>query len=513
MKTKQSVRNSIVAFLSNILAIIIGLIAQAIFIQLLGTEYLGINGLFNNIISMLALVELGIGSAITFNLYQPLVEKNKVRIQSLMHFYKKSYRIIAIVVFLIGISLIPILPHLVAKTTVNIPLQIIYLFFLIDLVCSYLLSYKRNILYADQKNYIINIVHIVYLIILNTLQLSLVALTKNYYLYLTIKIIMRILENIVISLIVNRKYPYLKEKNSKPLDKEVEQDILKKVKALIFHKIGSFVVTGTDNIIIAKFLGVVTVGLYSNYYLILNAVSTMFSQIIISTTASIGHLLVEKDYQKNFTVFQRIRFLNFWLSTFASISVLTIMQSFITIWIGEKYLLSPLVLIVLVINLFQTLMRYSYSVFKEAAGIYYEDRFVPLIEAIVNIIASLIFLKFFGLAGVFMGTLLSSLILWCFSYPKYVHKKLFQQSYTSYIKQNLSYTLLFILLASITYFIASKIDLNQIYLNLISNIGISILIPNLILLLLFNRTEHFKYYKNFIKSIGKRKEKKNEKTI
>ena len=184
-------------------------------------------------------------------------------------------------------------------------------------------------------------------------------------------------------------------------------------------------VLGTDNIIISTFLGVKIVGLYSNYSLIITTISNFVMQIFTSITASVGNLLTLENSKKNFEVYKKIRFINFWISSFAAIGFLICMDSFITLWIGKQYILSKYVLIVLAINLFLSLFRYSISSFKEAAGIFYEDRFVPLVEAGTNLVMSLIFMHFFGLAGVFIGTVCSNLVLHLYSYPKFVYKTLF----------------------------------------------------------------------------------------
>lgn len=497
-RKKNSIKNIIGSMASNIITIIIGLIAQALFIKILGSEYLGLNGLFSNIITMLGIVELGVGNAIIYNLYKPIAENNIEKIKSLMKFYKKSYMIIAFVVAIIGIAIIPILPFFVEDVSVNINIIIVYLLFLADVVCSYLLFYKRSILYANQKNYIINIIHIIYTILLNAFQILVLYLTRNYYYYLVIKIFMRIFENSIISIIADRKYPFINN-SADNLDKETEKDIFTKVKALFFHKIGSFAVLGTDNIIISKYLGLITVGLYSNYYLIINAIQTVFGQIIISFTASIGNMLVTESKQKCYDVFKKIRFFNFWLATFASCSVLIIMDSFISIWIGDEYILPLLVLEVLVFNLYQKLMRNSYMSFKEAAGIYYEDRFVPLIEATLNIVVSIVCCKLFGLAGVFVGTVISGLALWCYSYPKYVYKRLFDRSYIEYAKETIGYIILFVLIASGTYYLSTIINFSNIYLEFISNAMISLIVPNILLFIIFFKTDNFKYYLNLLK--------------
>lgn len=498
MRTKSSIKNTLTSILVNTLTILIGFFAQAVFIKILGAEYLGINGLFTNIISMLGIVELGIGSAIIYNLYQPFEKKDKETIKSLMKFYRKAYHLIAIIVFILGIVLIPFLGFFIGEVNIDINLQFVYFLFILDIVCSYLLSYKRSILYANQKNYLIQIIHLFYLVILNGLQLFILYVSKNYYLYLVIKIIMRVLENLVISIVVDFNYPYLNSKQVKKLDSKIEKDIFKKVKALFFHKIGAFIILGTDNIIISKFLGVVVVGLYSNYYLIINSIQTLFGQAITALTPSVGSLLVTESKEKVYDIFKKVRFINFWIACFTTTAILVIIQPFIKIWVGSSYLLDNMVLYVLVFNFYMTMMRYSYMTFKEAGGIFYEDRFVPLFESLLNIIFSCLLVKIFGLSGVFMGTVISGLVLWCYSYPKYVYKNLFGREYKDYIKETIGYIFLFILIAGFSYFISNFFIVQSDLLQVTVNVFISILIPNLLILLMFYQTEQFKYFKNLI---------------
>lgn len=500
-RKKSSFKNMITAVSSNVLTIIVGLVAQAIFIKILGSEYLGLNGLFSNVISMLGIVELGMGSAIIYNMYKPIAEENHEKIKSLMQFYKKSYRIITLIISIIGIMIIPFIKYIVdiESVTVGINVYLVYILFLLETICSYILSYKRSMLYADQKEYITNIIHMGYTILVNTMQLTILYFTHDYYLYLIIKVMMRLVENIVISSYVNRRYSYLLDNNVTKLDSKTEKDIFQKIKALFFHKIGTFIVSGTDNIIISKYLGLVTVGLYSNYYMIINAVQTVINHIIQATRASVGNLLVTESKTKQFDIFNKIRFVNFWISCFSSICIFVIMDSFITIWIGYKFVLPTKVLLVLVINFFIVSSRSTYGAFKEAAGIFYEDRFVPIIESILNIVLSIIFVKKFELMGVFMGTIASGLVLWCYSYPKYVYNKLFGRKISDYIKETIYYFIIFILIAGFTYSLAILISFDNVYLQFISNVLIALIVPNVIMLLLFSKDENFKYFINIIK--------------
>lgn len=498
MRTNNSIINSIVTLMSNILSFVIAFVAQAIFIRILGTEYLGLNGLFTNLLSMLSIFELGIGNAIVFNLYKPIAENDENKINSLMRFYKKTYNIIALVIFLAGILLMPFLRFIVTTSIEEINIYVVYILFLISTVSSYIMAYKRNLIIANQKNYIINIIHMGYLSILNLSQLLIIYFTKNYYAYLIAKICCQLLENIIINIKANNDYKYLDTKSANKLDNETEKDIFSRVKALFFHKIGGIIINGTDNIIISMFLGLTQVGLYTNYYTITAALTSLFGQIISSATASVGNLLISNDKEKSYEVFDKMRFLNSWISIFSAASFLAIVQPFIKIWVGEEYLLGIGTVAVIAFNYFQKMQRNSYSTFKDSAGIWREDKFVPLIESLLNIIFSIICLKIFGLAGVFMGTIISGLALWCYSYPKFVYKKLFNRSYKNYALETLGYILLFILVALPTYLVSTVLIVNNVLLQIVIKAIICLIIPNLILLIVFRKNKNLKYFKDLI---------------
>lgn len=498
MRLNNSLKNSFTSLISSLLSMLLGFISQVFFIKILGAEYLGLNGLFTNILTILSFFELGIGNAIVFHLYKPIAKQDYKKINILMNFYKKAYTIISVIVFFTGLTFIPFLDKIVGTITIDININIIYILFLINTVSSYLLIYKRNLIYANQKNYISNIIHIIYLIVMNLLQILLLYLTKNYYIYLIIKIICQILENIINGIIASKIYPFLKEKTSEKLDEETKKDVYKKVKALIFHKIGTVFVNGTDNIIISNKLGITIVGIYSNYSLIMSSLNNLLGHVISATTASVGNLLVS-DNNNKFNVFKKIRFINFILSSFSAICFFIIIEPFIKMCFGENFILSKITLIVLVINNFQCTMRSTYNTFKDSAGIWYEDKFIPIIESIINIIFSLILVKNYGLMGVFLGTFISSLVLWGYSYPKYVYKKLFNRKYSSYLKETLYYFILFLLLLQISNIITKYITIENIIVNLLISIVLAILITSIYIYIMFRTNEDYNYYKKLIK--------------
>jgi O-antigen/teichoic acid export membrane protein len=479
----------------SVAVLVVGFLVQKIFIDTLGLEYLGVNGLFTNIITMLGIVELGLGAAIVYHLYKPLADGDTARVKSLLFFYKNGYRVIALVVTVIGLSLIPFLPAIVGEITISTNTTAVYLLFLTDVVLSYFLAYKRSLLYADQKNYVINLVHLTSVAIMNVVQIAALVITKNFYLYLLIRIVMRIVENLAINAIVNRRYKFINQGTTQPLDTATKQDIFQKIRALFMHKIGTFIVLGSDNIIIAVFLGIATVGLYSNYYLAVAAISMIIGQIFTAITASIGNLLISSNAQKSYAVYKNIRFANFWLATVAATGMLVAMDSFVVVWLGQNYVLTIGVLAALSINLYLQLTRSATNSFKEAAGIFHQDRFVPLIESFVNIVLSIVFLHYFGLAGVIIGTVCSNLVLHLFSYPRYVYTKLFERRYADYYLEFFRYIFIATLVATGSFIVSRLFYLSNDIANLALNVAVALILPNVMLYLIFKKNAELTYFR------------------
>ncbi len=504
MRTLNSLKNIIIVLLLNFVTIIIGFISQKFFINTLGIEYLGINGLFSNILSVLSIVELGLGSAIVYNLYKPLAENDIYSIKILMKLYKKGYYIISGVILILGISLIPFLKYIVGEVAIQDNLTMIYIWCLLDVVVSYWLTYKRSILYADQKTYIVNIVHIFYIFFMNLVQIIALIKFQNYVLYLIIKIIFRIMENLIINLIVDKKYPYIREKTEGTISNTTKNDIISKIKGLLFHKIGSFVVLGTDNIIISVFLGVSTVGFYDNYYLIINKLQSLINQVYNSITASIGNLLIENDKEKSYKTYKRLLLMNSWIYMYSAAGILGILEPFISWWIGSKYLLDFSVLIILVINYYIQGLRITSLTFKNADGVFYQDRWMPIVEAISNIILSIIFVKIKGLAGVFLGTIFSTTILFAYGYYKYVYNKLFERNYSQYIKDYLPYIVAPIIAIYITYKVLIIVNISNLIIQMLVKIIVITVVANGIYFIIFRRTDEFKYYTNLINELIKK---------
>ncbi len=495
MRTSNSIKNIITTVTMGFLTILIGFIAQRVFVHTLGLEYLGISGLFTNIVSMLGMIEMGLGTAIIYHLYKPISENNVSLVKSLLHFYKTSYRLVALAVTVIGLMIMPFIPYMVSDSSVQTNIFVVYLIFLMDVILTYLLAYKRSILYADQKNYIISFIHIGYTLTVNILQIIILLTTQSFYLYLLVKIVLHFIENLLTNYVVKRRYPYLFDSEVLPLDKQNKDNVIKNVKAIFIHKFAGFVVLGSDNIIISIFLGIKMVGLYSSYQLVITGVTYIISQLFASITASIGNLLVSSDYKKSFKTYSRVRLANFWLGSIGSIAFLVSMNSFVNIWLGEQYILPNGVLLALGINLYLQLTRSVTESFKDASGIFHQDRHIAIIESAVNIVFAIIFLQYFGLAGVFMGTICSNLLLHLYSYPKYAYTQLFKRSYKNYYIEFTQHLVIALVAGVITFTVSRLFVVESVLIQFLINVALSITIPSAILYMIYRNSDEFKYFK------------------
>ena len=498
MRTRKSIKNIIWAAIIFTINIIVNFISRKIFIVIMGNEYNGLNSLLLNVSSMLSIAELGISNAIIYKLYKPFSENNKEKIKSLMKFYKNAYRLVAISVLAIGICILPFLKYIINDIDIDINIHISYILYVIDVFVSYLLSYKRSIFIVSQNEYIIKKIHLLYVLLYNTIQTLIIFLTKNYYLFLIIKILFTILENIIITMFANKKYPFLLSKADK-LDKNDKKEIIQKIKALFVHKVAGFIVNGTDNILISLFFGIIMVGKYNNYFVIMNSLFMLVSAVFTAITPSIGNLLVEDNKEKNLNVYKKIKLINLIISLVSSCLLLALIQNFIILWLGKEYILDNTLICTIVIYYFYRTLKLPIVSFKDAAGIYYEDRFVPLIESIINVVFSIFFAKLLGLTGILIGTIISNLFLFVYSYPKFVYSKLFNSNAMEYYKLFFKDSIIMLFTLSLVNIINTNIIIKNIYLNMIFEIIIGLFIPIIIIIIIYKDSAELKYYLNILK--------------
>lgn len=496
-RTSNSIRNIKVTIVCQIFGIILNLVSRFIFVRILTAEYLGLSGLFTNILTVLSMTDLGFGTAMSYQLYKPISEKKIKKIKGLMLLYRKIYTIIGLSIIFLGVCTIPIYPMLINNLPDIKNLDLIYMLFVINSAITYFFSYKRILLISDQKKYIDIIYKYFFMFLLNISQIIGLIITHNYIAYLVIQIIITCLENIAVSIKINKLYPYLKNNKNTKINKKDKKELFTSVKYLFFHKFGGIVLNSTDNIVASKYIGLAVVGMYSNYYLIFNSLHGMISQLYNSVVASIGNLNVETNCEKMTHTFHKIFFVNFWIYHFSSIALLFLINPFVALWLGEDYLLSNFTVIVLVINYYIFGMRKTAMSFREATGNYKNDWYSPIIEAIINVGVSIILAKYIGIAGVFLGTIISSLCTNFWFEPLVICKKSLTISLKDYFKQYLKY---FLVTLSSIIFIWPIISLLKGYtlINFLIRIILVSIIPNLLVIIFYYHNENFTYFKEML---------------
>jgi O-antigen/teichoic acid export membrane protein len=501
MRTKHSIHNISISIFSQVVIAILGFIARKVFLDSLGVSYLGINGLLTNVLSMLALVEGGIATSVVYNLYKPLAEDNRDKIIALIQLYKKAYVVLAIITLFISMALYPLLDHLM-KDGVPIPhIGIIYSIFVAKNILTYLNAHKWSLINADQRGYVLTRVNLLFQISTMVTRIIVLIMTENYVLYLILEFLLFALQNIMNGRIVNRRYSYIKSKEKYAIDKNTKNNIVENVKAMFFHNIGGYLVFGTDYILISSFISVATVGLYSNYTMITQQFSALVTPILGGIGASVGNLIATESNDKAYSIFKISYFVNFWCYSLCVIFLYNLLEPFIRWWLGGSYLLNNLAFVFILLNFYLYGMRTAIGTFKSKAGLFVQDRYAPLIEGLINLISSLIFIKYFGLAGIFMGTTLSTITIVFWIQPCIVYKQVFKRPVSSYFASYGLYLALTIATCVITTWICNYFVLDGNFISLIARGVLSLLIPNVIFVAIFYKNSEFQYLTNVVISL------------
>lgn len=505
-RTKSSIKNVSFSLITQITTIVLNYVCRFIFVKTLSQEYLGVNGLFTNILTIFSLAELGIGSAIVYAMYKPITDSNQEKIKCYMNFYKKCYNVIALVILVVGLIILPNLNFFIKEETNIQNLNLIYILYLLDSVFSYLFVYKSSILNAMQKNYICNYYQIICKIVMTIFMSLSLIIFKNFIIYLLIQIVFKLITNILISNKANRLYPYIKKTRGYNLEKKESKQIFKNVYALFCNQIGNVLINGTDNIIISKYVSLIAVGLYSNYYLVISALTTFIGQIFNAIVASVGNLAASSEKNKIYQMFNKIHFINFIISYFCLIVTTCCINTFIHLSFGSNYILDNITTVIILINFYLLAMKNVVGTFKYALGIFWDDKYCTIIRAVINIIISIILAKMYGITGVFLGTLISDLLTTFWYQPYILYKKGFNISVRKYFIDFVKYTTITLLGIVASLIILNSINISNLIIKLIIEIVISIIVFGIIVIILFRKNENLIFVKDIAKSyIGKLK--------
>lgn len=502
-RLKNSAINVFFGILSQATVIILNFITRTVFIKMLGEEYLGINGLFTNILSMLSLADLGFDVAVVYSMYKPIAEKDNKKLAGLMNFYKKVYIIIAIMIAIIGISIIPFLNNIINLENEIEHVVLYYLLYLINTIMTYLLANRVAIINADQKMYIIKRYTTIFKIIQAILQIMALVIAKSFFVYLLIQILCNLLINLYGAYKARKMYPFIRNKKSK-ITKEEQKSIFSNVKSMFIYKIGAVMLTNTDGIIISKYINTIMVGFYSNYLTIMSAIDTFLTIIFTSITASVGNLNVSATGEKKTEILYKLDFIANWGYGFCSVCLFTLCGHFIGLIWGTKYILSNIVLMTIVINFYIVGNSQPIILYRNTTGMFKEAKYIFIWTSIINISLSIILacilpteeLKLFG---ILIATPISRVLTNVWYEPYKLFTIFLNTKPKKYYIKKIKDFLIVMIVILITYYIASVFkELNIV--NFILKVIICMIVPNIIYWIFYRKTNEFKFYKDtFIK--------------
>ena len=424
-RTKRVIENISYNIINQIITIILSFVSRTVFIWGIGIGYLGINGLFSDILSLLSMADLGFNTAMTYSFYKPLVKKDYLKITQLTNFYKKVYNIIAIVITVLGICLVPFLPKLI-NLDYDIPnLTIYYLLSLLSVVVSYLCIYKTTILTADQRGFVITKITIITNTLKTVFQIISILIWKNYIIYLMIGTLVAIINNLYASHIASKEYPFIKN-DSEPISKLEKENIFNNLKSVFLYKVSSVLLNATDNILISILLGTVMVGYYSNYLLLQTKITTIISLVFTSMTASIGHLIIP--------------------------CYVLLVDEFINLWLGNNYELGFIVSCAIGLNMYLGCVLQPLWSYREATGLYRRTKWIMVICAVINLLLSAILGKIFGIFGIIVASGIARVSTYVWYEPHILFREYFgvhEKVYYSQLFRNMFLIIFMVLIGKV----------------------------------------------------------------
>lgn len=502
-RTKNASRNMFFGIIQKIIQIVVPFVMRTAMIYFMGVQYLGLNSLFTSLLQVINLAELGVGSAMIYSMYKPIADDDNLKICAILNLYRKYYNIIGFVIAIIGLSVIPLVPELIKE---DVPLEInVYIIYLINLgttVLSYwLLGYRSSILYAHQRVDITSRISLVISCVQYFFQFIVLWIFNSYYFYVLMFFIGQVAINLVTARVASKMYPNYKPKGD--LDIEEVNNIKKQIKALFTAKLGAVIVNSVDTIVISAFLGLTTLAIYQNYYFILSSIYGIIGIVFTSIVAGIGNSLIKETLEKNYNDLLKLTFIISWIINICCCCFAGLYQPFMEIWVGKELMLDYSYVILFCILFYVLEISMIWATVKDAAGMWYTDRYRTLIGAFANLCLNLILVNLIGLYGIMLSTILSYVLI---TMPWIIHnifKYIYKTTPKYYLKKIVCYILATIVSCLISIILCYTIKASLIV-TLIINAFICVFVPNVVFFVFFKRTEEYKTTKELLLKILRR---------
>ena len=409
-RTQKIMRNSAVNLMGQILTVLLGFISRKVFLQYIGVEMLGLNSTFASILNTLSLAELGFQQVIVFHLYGVLARDDHEQINNLVNIYKLVYRCIGVFFIVASLCCLPFLQYFLSDIEVTDSVRVFFMIQALTGACSYFISYKRNLLYADQKGYVAGLIDMAVHTVATILSILAAVLTHSYLLYLLIWLARTYLSNIIVHVACTRLYPYL---HAAKFDWKLTKQLAKDLKDIVVERIAFYIYGSTDNLLISAFISTIQVGFLNNYIMVTGNVKALVKSLTTPLIPAIGNLVAtSKSHEQQMESFRTLVQAYFWLAGIALVPVYVLADSFIQLYIGEQFILPKILLFWLCVDLYTHIMQDACLSFLTANGMFQKRRNISIGGTVTNIIVSMLLMKPFGISGILAGTAVSQLYYW-----------------------------------------------------------------------------------------------------
>lgn len=438
MDRKKSILNVLVSVGFQVITMIMGIVLKRMLIRYCGNDVNGLNALYLSVIGLLSVAELGVGSAITFGMYRPIVEGNIAQVSALYHLFDRLYKLIGGIIFLGGLVIIPFLPHLAADySALEVSLPSTFFLMLLSSVLTYLFGAKTALINAYKNNYITTTIYSTGIIIQYILQAITLIFTRSFFCYLACRIVAVAIQWCITALITRKKYdPIIRTKAS--LEPALRKDLTKNILAMFMHKIGGILVDTVDSVVISSFIGVAILGKYSNYTAIMLSMTGVIMLVFTSLISVVGHMCATVDKTEAQRYCDIFHMINFCIAMVFYLGYFAISDNLISILFAEDLVMERSVVFVISMNGFVQFMRRSIMLFRDATGTFYNDRWKSLLEGVVNLLLSIFLVKRIGIAGVIVATIITALLICHIVEPFVLYKNAFSMLPIKYYFRNYS---------------------------------------------------------------------------
>jgi O-antigen/teichoic acid export membrane protein len=507
-RTQNSFFNILTGTGAKLLLILLSFITRTVFVRYLGTSYLGIEGLFSNILSMLSLADLGISYAIVFKLYKPIEENNRPRILALMHLYRQTYRIIGAVIFVAGLCLIPFLPTLVRDyerfSSLGLNAVLVFLIFLANTSSSYwIYAYKASFVRANQKSYILTTISYITSIVSSVLQIVALAVFRSFMLYILVQLFITIVNGLIGGYVCDRRYPFVNEKTDERVSRAELKDFIKDCSALMVYKVHNVLINSSDNIVLSVIYGLDTVGLYANYLILKNSLRSILDSVTYALQASLGSIYSTGKVEWSRLMFRTVNLITCWLYGVGAIGLAVLINEFIPLWLGSTkfvvaswtfrgtVLTTPLAL-ALGVEMFIIGYRQLFGIFREAMGLFQYYKFRPLLSVAVNLAVCIPGVYFLGPIGCVISTVVAGLTTNMIFDPIIIHRYALDQPVMPFFARNGLYAVVTVAAGLAAWWICGLVPVAGVVGFLLRGC-LCDLIPSAVYTLCFFRTTEFRF--------------------